>query len=306
MIEQISNWFAHIDWVYQISLWKHFPGIVWNNFIQLAPYVLLGSLLGEFLKFTSWTKLIYNWVSKQEIVSIITATILGILSPLCTYGTVPVLITLYNAGVSIPPLISFLATSSMMNPQLFIMTCGGLGVEIALIQLLCVFIFGLLIGFITMLIPEKFIIRKKLFEMESLENRVKKVFALKLYFINVGKNLLFVGKMMLIGIGIASVVELMPVNLLIDKVDTASPFGIIMAAVAGIPMYACGGGVIPMISSLMSQGMSRGSAIAFLISGPATRITSLAAIAVILKKRFILFYVLILLMYAVAVGMFLI
>jgi len=303
MIESITNWFNHIDWVYQISLWKHFPEIVWNNFMQLAPYVLLGSLLGEFLKFTSWTKLIYNWVTKREIISVITATILGILSPLCTYGTVPVLITLYNAGVSVPPLISFLAASSMMNPQLFIMTCGGLGVKIALIQLLCVFIFGLLIGFITMLIPEKFIIRKKLFEMESLANRVKKIFTVKTYAKNIGKNLLFVGKMMLIGIGIASVVELMPVNLLIDKIDTSSPFGIVMAAVAGIPMYACGGGVIPMISSLIAQGMARGSAIAFLISGPATRITSLAAIAVILKKRFILLYVLVLLMYAVAVGM---
>lgn len=304
MITQITNWWNHLDWVYIISLWKHFPGIVWNNFTQLAPYVLVGSLLGEFLKFTSWTKLIYNWVSRREIISIITATILGILSPLCTYGTVPVLITLYNAGISIAPLISFLAASSMMNPQLFIMTCGGLGVEIALIQLLCVFIFGLLIGFITMLIPEKFIIHKKLFETESLDNRVKKVFAWKTYIINVGENLLFVGKMMLIGILIASVVELLPVNLLIDKVDTSSPFGIVMAAVAGIPMYACGGGVIPMISSLMSQGMSRGSAIAFLISGPATRITSLAAIAVILKKRFILLYVVILLMFAVAVGIF--
>ena len=303
MIESITNWFNHIDWVYQISLWKHFPEIVWNNFMQLAPYVLLGSLLGEFLKFTSWTKLIYNWVTKREIISVITATILGILSPLCTYGTVPVLITLYNAGVSVPPLISFLAASSMMNPQLFIMTCGGLGVKIALIQLLCVFIFGLLIGFITMLIPEKFIIRKKLFEMESLANRVKKIFTVKTYAKNIGKNLLFVGKMMLIGIGIASVVELMPVNLLIDKIDTSSPFGIVMAAVAGIPMYACGGGVIPMISSLIAQGMARGSAIAFLISGPATRITSLAAIAVILKKRFILLYVIVLLMYAVAVGM---
>lgn len=303
MFNQIADWWNHVDWIYQISLWKHLPGYIWNNFIQLAPYVLLGSLLGEFLKFTSWTKLIYNWVSKREIISIITATVLGILSPLCTYGTVPVLITLYNAGISIAPLISFLAASSMMNPQLFIMTCGGLGVEIALIQLLCVFVFGLVIGFVTMLIPEKFIIRKKLFEMESLENRVKKTFTLKLYAVNVGKNLLFVGKMMLIGILIASLVELMPVNLWMDKIDTASPFGIVIAAVAGIPIYACGGGVIPMISSLMSQGMSRGSAIAFLISGPATRITSLAAIAVILNKRFILLYVVILLIYAVAVGM---
>lgn len=86
----------------------------------------------------------------------------------------------------------------------------------------------------------------------------------------------------------------------------ATLLGVLVSAIAGIPIYACGGGTIPLVSSLLEQGLSRGSALAFLTVGPATRITSLAAIATIFKKRFLLLYVLVLIILAVAAGMLLV
>lgn len=276
-------------------------------FRELLPYVILGSLIGELLKYTSWTKLIFRFTKKYTYLSVLSATVLGILSPLCTYGTVPVLITLYHGGVSLAPLISFLAASSMMNPQLFVMTIGGLGWNVALLRLLCVFLFSALCGFLIMLIPHDFVVRKAVAENRSTEeeilNRPKKIFTWKNYLIDFRKNLLFVGKMMCIGILIAAIVDQMPLQLLFGEVDTSSPFGILIAAIAGIPIYACGGGTIPMIASLMSQGMSLGSAMAFLTVGPATRITSLAAIGTIFRKRFLVLYVLILVIFSVIAGM---
>ena len=306
MISAIVQWFNHIDWIYQRALWSHLPGIILGYFLQLAPYIIIGVLIGEALKFTSWTKLIYRYINNRPLVAVVFATVLGIISPLCTYGTVPVLITLYGAGISVYPLISFLAASSMMNPQLFIMTGGGLGWDMAAARLIAVLIFGIFIGFATMLIPERFIVREILLtsDNESIENKIKPPFTWKSYFENSFKTLLFVMKMMLIGIAIASLVELLPVNLWMEKIDVASPFSVVLAAITGIPLYACGGGTIPMISSLMAQGMSRGSALAFMIAGPATRITSLAAICVILKKRYIALYTLLLLLFSVAAGIY--
>lgn len=306
MISAISRWFNHIDWIYQRALWSHLPGIILGYFLQLAPYVIIGVLIGEALKFTSWTKLIYRYINSRPLPAVFFATGLGIISPLCTYGTVPVLITLYGAGISVYPLISFLAASSMMNPQLFIMTGGGLGWDMAAARLLSVLIFGIFIGLATMLIPERFIVREKLLssDKEPIENRTKPPFTWKSYLKNSFDTLLFVLKMMLIGILIASLVELLPVNLWMEKIDVTSPFSVVLAAVAGIPLYACGGGTIPMISSLMAQGMSRGSALAFMIAGPATRITSLAAICVILKKRYIALYIVLLLLFSVAAGIY--
>ena len=307
-IEEIANWFASFsDPFFLRSTLKDFFADIWSYLIQLFPYVVLGCFIGELLKFTSWTKLIYRFTKKYTVLSVISATVLGILSPLCTYGTVPVLISLYHGGVSLGPLISFLAASSMMNPQLFVMTVGGLGWEIALLRLLCVFVFAALCGFLTLKLPESFVVREKIrveqSDVDAIENRPKKEFTWKKYLLDVLKNLLFVGRMMLIGIAIASFVDMLPMALLFSEIDTSTPLGILFASAAGIPVYACGGGTIPLIASLLAKGMSRGSALAFLTVGPATRITSLAAIATIFRKRFLLCYVVVLLIFSVAAGM---
>jgi len=310
---ELFSWFSSFsDPFFLKSTLRDLAVCIWNYFVQLYPYVILGSFLGEFLKYTSWTKLIYRFTCKRRLLSVLFATILGILSPLCTYGTVPVLITLYHGGISLAPLISFLAASSMMNPQLFVMTVGGLGWSMALWRLLLVFLFSMLCGLLTLRLPENFAVREKLRPEKAetcrneIENRGKKEFTFKKYLLGVGKDLLFVSKMMAIGILIASIVDQMPMSLLFREVDTATPLGVLTAAIAGIPIYACGGGTIPMVSTLLAQGLSRGSALAFLTVGPATRITSLAAIATIFKKRFLLCYVIVLLVFAVLSGMMLV
>ena len=63
-----------------------------------------------------------------------------------------------------------------------------------------------------------------------------------------------------------------------------------MAATIGVPLYACSGGTIPLIREWLSMGMSMGSASAFMITGPATKITNLGALKIVLGiKRFLLY-----------------
>lgn len=67
-------------------------------------------------------------------------------------------------------------------------------------------------------------------------------------------------------------------------------FGVLMAATIGVSLYACGGGTIPLIREWLSMGMSMSSASAFMITGPATKITNLGALKIVLGiKRFILY-----------------
>lgn len=69
-------------------------------------------------------------------------------------------------------------------------------------------------------------------------------------------------------------------------------FGVLMAATIGVPLYACGGGTIPLLQAWMYDGMSMGSVAAFMITGPATKITNLGAVKIILgAKRFLLYIV---------------
>ena len=66
----------------------------------------------------------------------------------------------------------------------------------------------------------------------------------------------------------------------------------LMAATIGVPLYACGGGTIPLLQAWLIDGMSLGSAAAFMITGPATKITNLGAVKIVLgAKRFVLYWV---------------
>ncbi len=65
-----------------------------------------------------------------------------------------------------------------------------------------------------------------------------------------------------------------------------------MAATIGVPLYACGGGTIPLLQQWLWDGMPMGSAAAFMITGPATKITNLGAVKIVLGiKRFILYII---------------
>ncbi len=60
-----------------------------------------------------------------------------------------------------------------------------------------------------------------------------------------------------------------------------------MAATIGVPLYACGGGTIPLLQQWLWEGMSMGNAAAFMITGPATKITNLGALKIVMGwKRF--------------------
>lgn len=79
-------------------------------------------------------------------------------------------------------------------------------------------------------------------------------------------------------------------------------WGVLMAATAGVPLYACGG-TIPLLQNWLAEGMSMGSAAAFMITGPATKITNLSALKIALGwKRFAL-YIAFILCFSSACGM---
>jgi len=276
--------------------------------LSLFPYLAAGIMVGELLKFTSWTKLVYKGVSKSPVVSVISASIIGIISPLCTYGTIPVVIELYKSKVHIAPLFAFLAASSLMNPQLFIMTAGGIGLEMALVRTLAVFAFSLAAGMLCYVIPEKCIIRKDVLFYdnggENIINRAQKLFIVRQYGINCLHNLRHLGVYLLIGIFLGAIIELyIPKDLVSAAFRAGRVQSILAGALLGIPLSPCGGSAIPIVSGMIANGMGKGTALAFFIVGPATRPAPLAAMAALFIPLFLAAYCLFLIVSAVLMGL---
>ena len=80
-------------------------------------------------------------------------------------------------------------------------------------------------------------------------------------------------------------------------------WGVLMAATVGVPLYACGGGTIPLLKEWLWEGMSIGSAAAFMITGPATKITNLGALKIVLGLRNFLLYWVFVIVFALMTGL---
>jgi len=97
---------------------------------------------------------------------------------------------------------------------------------------------------------------------------------------------LFLGKWLLI----AFILESLIVHYLDSSWITAllgrdHPFSIPLATAIGIPVYTSGEGAIPIVQGLLKSGMSRGAALAFLVSGPVTTIPAMTAVFALVKRQ---------------------
>ena len=79
--------------------------------------------------------------------------------------------------------------------------------------------------------------------------------------------------------------------------------GVLMAATVGVPLYACGGGTIPLLQQWLLDGMRPGSAAAFLLTGPSTKITNLGALKIVLGWKHFLLYLAFVMGFSLAAGL---
>ena len=109
---------------------------------------------------------------------------------------------------------------------------------------------------------------------------------------NIGRNINATALWCLIGIVLSAVFQrYVPADSFAALFGKSNEgFGVLMAATIGVPLYACGGGTIPLLQAWLYDGMSMGSAAAFMLTGPSTKITNLGALKIVLGvKRFLLY-----------------
>lgn len=94
-----------------------------------------------------------------------------------------------------------------------------------------------------------------------------------------------------------------PAEVMTDLFGVNQAFGVLMAAAIGVPLYACGGGTIPLLQGWLLDGMSMGSAAAFMITGPATKITNMGAVKIVLGIRRFVIYIVYVILFSLLAGL---
>lgn len=293
MFEVIRREFIYVGYYFLVQL------------RQIFLYWLIGMIIGSLISVFFKDK-IHNTMRRMKgdgssVIGIIIASILGVASPLCMYGTIPIAASFSRGGIRDEWLASFMMSSILLNPQLIIYS-AALGVKVLVIRIVTCFLCGIVAGLVV-----RFFFRKKnFFRFESFDepkNRDTDPNIFKRLIKNMGRNVKATGLYFLIGIFLSAIFQrYVPQEAVTFMFGGNEAWGVLMASTVGVPLYVCGGGTIPILKTWLASGMSLGSAAAFMITGPATKITNLGALKVVLGIKHFLFYWAFIIVYACVTG----
>ena len=287
----------------------------WFLFKGLWYYVVLGAAAAVLVTRLMSHQKVRSFLTRKGSAPIFCAAVIGILSPMCTFAAIPLAGGLMAIGLPMPPLMAFLIASPLMNPSLFIVTWGVMGPEMAIARTLSALLMALAGGWIT----EWALSRGS----TSFINPVRSGFSAGgMHHVcmatNSGKSAkesvcdfirqsskmtLFISKYFILALFLAAAVQTFISPEWIAGLLGGRGFkSVLLGGLLGIPLYVCGGGTVALIGVLVNMGMGQGAALAFFITGPATKISTLVSLNAVLRKRVALLYLAVTLIGGLAFG----
>ena len=285
-----------------VYLWYYFE----VQLRQIVPYWALGIVLGSVISVFGKEKIHKMVVAIQDkhlgLFGLIPAALLGIASPLCMYGTIPLAASFSQKGLRDDYLAAFMMCSVLLNPQLLIYS-AALGPTALTVRFVSCFLCGVVAG----LMIRFFFRDKSFFNFDGFSKRASRDtdpnMLLRLLK-NIGRNIKATGKWFLLGIFLTALYQrYVPQEAFAALFGKNEGFGVLMAATIGVPLYVCGGGTIPLLQEWLMNGMSMGAAASFMVTGPATKITNLGALKIVLGIRNFILYIAYVIVFSLAAGL---
>lgn len=284
-----------------VFVWYYFDIQLRQIFWYWVLGMAIGSLVSVFARDRIHSLFAGMQGKRMGLVGIVPACLLGIASPLCMYGTIPIAASFRQQGMREDWLAAFMMASILLNPQLIIYS-AALGAQALTVRIVTCFLCGCAAGVVIFL----FYRDKAFFDFAGFEERESHDTHPNLlirYLLNFWRNIKATGGYFLIGILLSALFQrYVPQELMVQMFGGDAAWGILMAATIGVPLYACGGGTIPLLQEWLWSGMSLGSATAFMITGPATKITNLGALKIAMGWRRFLLYIAFVMVFAFVSG----
>jgi uncharacterized membrane protein YraQ (UPF0718 family) len=274
-----------------IYIWYYFD----IQFRQIFWYWVVGMAIGSLVSVFAKDRIhgLFAGMQKKKwgVLGIVPACLLGIASPLCMYGTIPIAASFRKQGMREDWLAAFMMASILLNPQLIIYS-AALGATALIVRVATCFLCGVCAGLLIHIFykDKEFFDFKDFSERESHDTHPNLLIR---YLLNLWRNVKATGLYFIFGILLSALFQrYVPQDMMVNVFGGNAAWGVLMAATIGVPLYACGGGTIPLLQNWLAEGMSLGSAAAFMITGPATKITNLGALKIVIgAKRFALYMV---------------
>lgn len=225
------------------------------------------------------------------------AALLGTVTPFCSCSSIPLFMGFTSAGLPLGVTFSFLISSPMVDLGSLVLLMSIFGAQVAIIYV----ILGLIIAVIGGLIIEKlkmqsevedFILQAQNVEMHSEEmTRSDRLRFAKDQMLDTFKK---VFPYILIGVGIGAIIHNWIPESWIERVlGGSNPFGVVLATVIGVPMYADIFGTIPVAEALLAKGAQLGVVLSFMMAVTTLSLPSLVMLRKAIKPKLLWTFILI-------------
>lgn len=212
------------------------------------------------------------------------AALLGTVTPFCSCSSIPLFIGFTSAGLPVGVTFSFLISSPMVDLGSLLLLMSIFGAKVAVIYV----VVGLLIAIIGGSLIEKmgmenyvesFILTAGSVDIESpdLTKKDRLIYAKEQMLATFKKVIPYI----LIGVGIGAVIHnWIPEEWVATVLGSNNPFGVILATLIGVPMYADIFGTIPIAEALFYKGAQLGTVLSFMMG-----VTTLSLPSMIMLRK---------------------
>jgi uncharacterized membrane protein YraQ (UPF0718 family) len=126
-----------------------------GSFLHIWPYLLVTIPLAAAIQMSGASKYMKRAFAAKPFSAIILATVVGAFSPFCSCGVIPVIASLLISGVPLAPVMSFWIASPSMDPEIFFLSVGMIGWELAVWRLVATLILSFGSGLLTYFIMQR-------------------------------------------------------------------------------------------------------------------------------------------------------
>lgn len=223
------------------------------------------------------------------------AALLGTVTPFCSCSSIPLFIGFSNAGLPLGVTFSFLISSPMVDLGSLILLMSIFGTKVAVIYVLV----GLAIAVIGGTIIERLHMETYVeeyihssgtvdIESPSLTKKERRSYAKEQVDFTFKKVFPYI----LIGVGIGAVIHnWIPAHFIETVLGSNNPFGVIMAVLVGVPMYADIFGTIPVAEALLFKGAQLGTILAFMMAVTTLSLPSLIMLRKAVKPKLLALFI---------------
>lgn len=212
------------------------------------------------------------------------AALLGTVTPFCSCSSIPLFIGFTSAGLPLGVTFSFLISSPMVDLGSLVLLMSIFGWKVAVLYV----VLGLVIAVIGGTVIEKLHLETQVQEFIRKANSIdipqeKLTFKdrIKYAWEQVVETAKKVFPYVLVGVGIGAVIHnWIPEDLVVKILGNGNPFGVIIATLVGVPMYADIFGTIPIAEALLAKRANLGVVLSFMMG-----VTTLSLPSMIMLKK---------------------